>query len=626
MVSSDKMKWYVNRLRSMPRQEVAHRFKEAVEARRPFSQDTNSPLSELTKPGGSKPRLLDIRRKFWTLGVSETCLNQAKAVEAGTISVLGHSWSSADMMWHVDPVSGFEWPSVAARKIDYRHSNSPDPKWTWEVNRLLFLIPVAFAMESAELDRTCGEKLISETLLDWIANCKPGRGPQWAASIEVAIRSISMTLAWQAINTPNDQLTIAVGRSVRDHAEWIKRFPSVYSSANNHRVAEISALFILDASWAGILSPVEREHLEQEILEVTRSLFSRDGIGLEQSPTYAGFSLEFLSLVLHTYEWLNASNRTAVEAIVKEASTVLLQFTNEDGSLIKYGDDDEGKVVTVGVPETEYARTLAALAGETRFDRASGLLTYAEGGISLLRYIDSGAETTWLFDHGPLGFGEIAAHGHADVLSVSMRSDNVNWIVDAGTYRYHGDKKWRTYFRSSRAHNAPQLDEIDSSVMTGDFNWDPKKRAQGKLISSSSRDSFFRLRASHDGYRLQGRGLVWRTLERIDVGHYRIIDEHDSNSQLSTAFLIHPDCDVVEIDAGWRVSHPNSGKAVELTVVGESSRVFERPEQETAWFSPKFGSKVPTWRLGAKSSAATKNSQLLFNFVILDTIQQEANR
>ena len=37
-------------------------------------------------------------------------------------------------------------------------------------------------------------------------------------------------------------------------------------------------------------------------------------------------------------------------------------------------------------------------------------------------------------DGGPLGFLSIAAHGHADALSVEVRYDGVEVLVDPGTY------------------------------------------------------------------------------------------------------------------------------------------------------------------------------------------------
>lgn len=624
-MNSDKLLWYVNRLRSMRKREILHRLGEAVELRRPATSRTGNIIPSLNVHDDSvHSRLLDVWPTLFTDTSSAYCQSQASEAISGSTSVFGHSWSTRSKQWNADPVTGYFWPFLPAHQIDYRHSAGADPKWIWEINRLLFLLPVAFAVAAGEVERSAGEEMIKETISDWIAKSRPGYGPQWAASIEVAIRAIAMTISIQAVKNADIAFHNRVAKSVGEHASWIRRFPSLYSSANNHRVAEIAALLILSSSWEGVLTQPEVSQLERELCEVSRALFSEDGIGLEQSPTYAGFSVEFLALVLHSHRWSDEHNRKVVEQIVYSAAYALSQFTNEDGSLIRYGDDDEGKIVTVAVPDDEYSAALVRLATGVHQPRQQGVSTFTQGGISLMRFFDASAETTWVFDHGPLGFGDIAAHGHADTLAVSMRSGGVDWIIDAGTYKYHGDKKWRTYFRSSRAHNAPQVDSRDSSVMTGDFNWDPQKRAQGELLFSHVDGQLFCLRASHDGYMRQGLGSVSRAVERRGEGTYRITDSYDGEEMMSTGFLINPECQVLSLQSGWRIVHPQSRQEVQISVSGHSALSTENPEDETAWFSPAFGKKVPTWRLLSSTAGSVPGRQLVFDFVFSTQYHQEA--
>ena len=40
------------------------------------------------------------------------------------------------------------------------------------------------------------------------------------------------------------------------------------------------------------------------------------------------------------------------------------------------------------------------------------------------------------------GFGSLAAHAHADALSVELRHDGVEVLCDPGTYSYHGEPRW----------------------------------------------------------------------------------------------------------------------------------------------------------------------------------------
>jgi hypothetical protein len=56
----------------------------------------------------------------------------------------------------------------------------------------------------------------------------------------------------------------------------------------------------------------------------------------------------------------------------------------------------------------------------------------------------AGAPEIWCrCDHGPLGFLSVAAHGHADALSLEVRCGGVDVLADPGTYCYHGEREWR---------------------------------------------------------------------------------------------------------------------------------------------------------------------------------------
>src|SRR5206468_2763125 len=74
-------------------------------------------------------------------------------------------------------------------------------------------------------------------------------------------------------------------------------------------------------------------------------------------------------------------------------------------------------------------------------------------------------------DGGPHGFRSMAAHGHADALSLELRVDSVDVLADPGTYCYHGEPEWRSYFRSTLAHNTIEVDGASQSVEGGPFLW-----------------------------------------------------------------------------------------------------------------------------------------------------------
>ena len=52
-----------------------------------------------------------------------------------------------------------------------------------------------------------------------------------------------------------------------------------------------------------------------------------------------------------------------------------------------------------------------------------------------------------------------------------MRHDGVEVLVDPGTYCYHGEPAWRSYFRSTLAHNTLEVDGTSQAVEAGPFLW-----------------------------------------------------------------------------------------------------------------------------------------------------------
>ena len=85
-------------------------------------------------------------------------------------------------------------------------------------------------------------------------------------------------------------------------------------------------------------------------------------------------------------------------------------------------------------------------------------------GSRMLRTDGEHAPEIWCrLDGGPHGFLSIAAHAHADALSAEVRYGGVDVLADPGTYCYHGDPAWRSYFRSTIAHNTLEVAAANQS-------------------------------------------------------------------------------------------------------------------------------------------------------------------
>ena len=141
------------------------------------------------------------------------------------------------------------------------------------------------------------------------------------------------------------------------------------------------------------------------------------------------------------------------------------------------------------------------------------IAAFEQVGLVILRNETSDGEELWCrCDHGPLGFLSIAAHGHADTLSVELRHGGIDILADPGTYCYGGDRQWRDYFRSTLAHNTLELGRMDQAISGGPFLWLTNPVARVHLLAGLDDGRIARWTASHDGY-----------LRRLGAIHFRSV-------------------------------------------------------------------------------------------------------
>src|SRR6185369_3011851 len=124
-----------------------------------------------------------------------------------------------------------------------------------------------------------------------------------------------------------------------------------------------------------------------------------------------------------------------------------------------------------------------------------GVRHFDDGGYTVFRPYVKNREIMLVMDHGPLGYLSIAAHGHADALSVWLHVDGQPVFVDAGSHLYHSAGISRDYFRSTPAHNTLCIADTSASTPAGNFNWSHK--ANVRVLSKSGHEVL----AEHDGYK-----------------------------------------------------------------------------------------------------------------------------
>jgi hypothetical protein len=164
---------------------------------------------------------------------------------------------------------------------------------------------------------------------------------------------------------------------------------------------------------------------------------------------------------------------------------------------------------------------------------------FAGAGITLLR--TSGLnEIVCRCDGGPHGHLSIPAHAHS--LSVDVRYAGIDILADPGTFRYRGKRAWRSYLRSTIAHNTAELDgrsqADEGDPLTG------KRHVHTRKIEVLDDGDIARWTAEHDGYASLDPPALHRRSVLLDRASRSIdiIDQIDGGSHdIRLAFHLGPD-------------------------------------------------------------------------------------
>jgi hypothetical protein len=479
-------------------------------------------------------RVLEARRFVSTLPSSaraEVPPEAARRLVTAADRVLEGDWrvlgvdrrDSADPDWFLDPVTGRRAPDDAlAFAVDHRNEQvTGNVKSVWELSRHHHLTVLAGAywvsQESAYAEAAAAQ------LRSWWAGNPFLSGVHWTSGIELGVRLTSwvwvrrLLADWPGVAELFEENPVALSQ-LRWHQEYLAAFRSHGSSANNHLVGEAAGRLAAACAFPWFAeSEGWRRTATRQLEHALASNTFPSGVNREMATDYHRFTTELGLAALVEADAaghpLSSWTRTLLETSL-DAGAALLDAA---GNPPRQGDGDEGRAlvlddpdddpwavllavgaatlgpaawwppVTHGVTSTllralSSAAPAASLSGSERTPTAAATVPgvrrgsrpqhFTDAGVTLLRSArEHGSELWCRCDGGPHGFLSIAAHGHADALSVEVRHDGVELLVDPGTYCYHGEPQWRAYFRSTRAHNTVEVDGVDQAVQSGPFMW-----------------------------------------------------------------------------------------------------------------------------------------------------------
>jgi hypothetical protein len=452
--------------------------------------------------------------------------------------------------WNRDHAHGKAAPMRFAPWIDYRDfAVTGDCKFVWEPNRHHQLVVLGRAYRATGDVRYAGA--LKEQLGSWLDQCPYGIGMNWRSPLELGIRLINWVWALDLVRDSgvlDEALRVRLLNSAYLHLWEISRKYSQGSSANNHLVGEAAGVYIGSTYFHNLKHATRWRARSREILreEILRQTYP-DGCTREQALGYHLFVLQFFLLAGLVGRWSGEDFPPAYWERLERMFAFVGALSEGGRTLPMFGDCDDGYVLDLGGERgdprpwlavgaalwgradfkawaggwSEPALWLLGREGRDRFEAiprpgmpALASRAMSDAGYYLLQagHCDNPDRISAVFDCGNLGFKTIAAHAHADALSLVLRVFGEDVLVDPGTYDYFTYPRWRDYFRSTRAHNTVVVDGQDQSEMLGPFMWGAK--AAARCLGWEPTAAGGRVTGEHDGYaRLPDPVIHRRTLE-----------------------------------------------------------------------------------------------------------------
>lgn len=542
------------------------------------------------------------------------------------------------MDFHKDFLSGKSFPLTFSKSIDIRSDRFGSAKVVWEVNRLEFLLPLLIEYKTTK-NREKLDLFVS-IMTSWAQQNPYLKGINWYSNIEVNLRLINWYWCWILLENDDTWQTTKEYRDFREnvwlpliytHCVYSSRNPSYHSSANNHLIAEYAGLFIASTLWKFDESAEwlkkSRRGLEREI----QKQHSEKGVNKEEASGYIQFITDFFLLAYIAAEHSGIAFSAKYTSTLKAICDYINNLLDMHGNHPKYGDEDDGRII---LPDGDASannfisilNTAAVLFSKPELKRCgatwdikSHLLTTRfngkrvweqfnyhrppsqsafyekEGHFIMRKQLGIDREIYCHFDAAPLGYLSIAAHGHADALSVIVHIDGYPFLVDPGTYAYHTHAEWRKYFVSTLAHNTVTINHSDQAQLSGPTLWLDHYKSSPITIKQSKRSDL--VSATHNGYR-KHRVIHTRSVEfNKEKDFFKITDlvkGRKAGYAVNLPFHLHPDVYVLQATGNtYILGRQETASTLELTFdPAITTKPITATRDETlGWYSPSFMKK-----------------------------------
>ena len=524
----------------------------------------------------------------------ESVVARAEAAGAHRFDLLGSGPTElgARIAWTRDFKTGATWALDHISRVPIVRGDGSDIKVPWELSRAQHLPLLAAAHRLTGDPRYVDE--LGAQLRDWIAANPIERGPNWACTMDVAIRAANWLAAVALLEQRPSWLDEVVaslllhGRFIRSNLEWGEVRGNHYLS-DVVGLLPVAALFSASregrawATWA-------TGELEREMRHQVRA----DGCDHEMSVPYHRLVCElFVCGAQHAEALCPGTLSPAFYERLDRMLQFVADYVRPDGLAPQVGDADDGRYLPLGDYGGADQRDHRHLFHQARrgHPEPRGHASYADAGWYVMRH---GA--LWAMVRcGDVGLEGVGAHAHNDQLSFELCLGDQPLLVDPGAYVYTPDPQARNAFRATAAHATLQVDGGEQNTLATDYLFSLEDRTAARSLAWEADGA----RATFTGEQRGFAPVVHRRSVRFDgaAGTVEVDDEvigGGERLQWSFPLAVGADVDV----AGATATARWPGATLE----------FEAPDGvawsvEEGWTSPRYGVREPALVLRASSGA-----------------------
>lgn len=552
----------------------------------------------------------------------EEAIREADRIVDGVLDIFDVQVQTDSIVWNKDYKNDKRYPNRFATDFYHEDPRYGMVRYVWELNRQYQVVKLGKAYLLTGDERYAKHAL---GMIDsWIEQNPYLYSINWFSPLELSVRGINWIWCLgflRGSKALDKKRFTGILDNLYLHAISVAANISKYSSANNHLMGELAFLRIISAVFPHFReSPKWEEMSEKGLDEEIFNQVHEDGVGAEQCTNYLMFSL---NLFIDAMMIAKGRMPRKYHQRLLNSQKFLKSLMQNRESLLEIGDSDYASIPVVSgqerrAPETvnailqicgkspygrsEYAFWLTGqVADKSRKEDEPKSVFFNKGGY----LVSVNKDASLIFDCGPVGYLSTAGHGHCDMLSFILSVKGKDFFVDPGTYVYHGNRRWRDYFKSTAAHNTVMVEGREQSEILGNFIYGRKARC--KVLRQSVGKQRDTISAVHDGFAPKAyhkRTLVHDKENRT----IRLEDKIKGGKYFVLFFNCHP-------DVSYRMESNSlslSRGSVEIVLNLENSletRFFKGSESPIAgWYSPMFGVKLPCLTIMARSSKSPVHS------------------